>query len=130
MINILRHIPNTLTLLNLLLGTMAIIAMANGKVMTALTLMAICLLADILDGAIARKLNVAGEIGIQLDSLADVVSFGALPAMMLYYMGSKYGGDSMDQIVVAVLASMNAASAGFRLARFNVDTRDRKYFWG
>ncbi len=128
--NLLRHLPNALTLLNLFLGTLAIIAMDNGLVMTALTLIGICLFADILDGAIARKLKLTGGIGVELDSLADVVSFGVLPAIMIFYMGSRYGGGSPGQQVVAVLASLNAASAGLRLARFNVDKRSRKYFWG
>lgn len=128
--NLLRHIPNTLTLLNLTLGTIAVIAMANTRVETALILMGFCLLADILDGAIARKLGIASELGIQLDSLADVVSFGVLPSIMLYYMGSVYGSDYLSHDMVAVLASLNAVSAGLRLARFNIDDRPRQYFWG
>lgn len=128
--NLLRHLPNALTLLNLLLGTLAIIAMDNALIPMALILMGICLLADILDGAIARKLNINTGIGVELDSLADVVSFGVLPSMMIFYMGSRFGGGSPTQQVVAILAAMNAASAGLRLARFNVDERSRNYFWG
>jgi CDP-diacylglycerol--serine O-phosphatidyltransferase len=128
--NVLRHIPNALTLINLMMGTMAIIALDNGRVETTLILIGICLLADILDGAIARALKINSGIGVQLDSLADVVSFGVLPSMMLFYMGSRYGGGSPDQVLVAVLASLNAVSAGLRLARFNVDERSRNFFWG
>src|SRR5688572_21838626 len=127
---IIRQIPNSLTLLNLLLGNVAIIAMTLDKVPTALILMGVCLIADILDGAIARKLKVSDELGIQLDSLADVVSFGVLPGMMIFYMGSRYGGSNLDQVVVIVMAALNATSAGLRLARFNVDERPREYFWG
>lgn len=125
-----RQIPNTLTMINLLFGTLAVIAMTNDRIPTALLLMGICLVADILDGAIARKLKLANELGIQLDSLADVVTFGVLPGMMLFYMGSRYGGAFPDQVAVAILGSLNAASAGLRLARFNVDERPREYFWG
>lgn len=125
---LLGQLPNTLTLINLFSGTLAIIAMARGQVSTALILMGVCLLADILDGLIARKLGVAGELGIQLDSLADVVSFGALPAMMLFYIGDRYGNLNLQ--MVAIIASVSAASAGLRLARFNIDTRARQYFWG
>lgn len=128
--NLIRHIPNTLTLINLFCGTLGIIALDNGLVVTALILMGACLLADILDGAVARKLKITGGIGVELDSLADVVSFGALPAMMIFYMGSRYGGGEPSQQVVAVLGALNAASAGLRLARFNVDLRAREYFWG
>jgi CDP-diacylglycerol--serine O-phosphatidyltransferase len=127
---LLRHLPNALTLLNLLLGTMAVIAVTLDRIPTSLILMGICLLADILDGAIARKLNVSDPLGVQLDSLADVVSFGVLPGMMIFYMGSRYGGAEPGQAVVAVLGALNATSAGLRLARFNVDERSRKYFWG
>jgi CDP-diacylglycerol--serine O-phosphatidyltransferase len=127
---LLRHLPNTLTLINLFLGTMAIIALTNALIETALLLMAGSLLADVLDGAIARRLQVAGGLGVQLDSLADVVTFGALPAMMLFYCGARYGGGSPGQETMAIFASLSAVSAGLRLARFNVDTRPREYFWG
>jgi len=70
--NLLRHIPNALTLINLALGTLAIFALGNDLVQMALMLMGGCLLADALDGAIARKLGVAGGLGVQLDSLADI----------------------------------------------------------
>ena len=115
---ILRQVPNTLTMLNLFLGTIAIIAIWLNNIPAALILMGVCLLADILDGAVARKLKVANELGIQLDSLADVVSFGVLPGVMIFYMGIHYGGGNPGHIAVAVLAAMNAASAGLRLAIF------------
>ena len=127
---LLRHLPNTLTLINLFLGTMAIIAFTNALIETAILLMAGSLLADVLDGAIARKMGVAGGLGVQLDSLADVVTFGALPAMMLFYCGARYGGGTPGQETTAIFASLSAVSAGLRLARFNVDTRPREYFWG
>ncbi|HQW03829.1 MAG TPA: CDP-alcohol phosphatidyltransferase family protein, partial [Saprospiraceae bacterium] len=82
-----RQIPNALTLTNLLLGTMAIIALTNALVGTAMLLMAGSLVADVFDGAIARKLGIADGLGIQLDSLADMVTFGVLPAMMIFYCG-------------------------------------------
>ena len=125
-----HQIPNILTLTNLLLGTLAIIALTNGLVSTALWLMAGSLLADVLDGAIARRLGIGGELGVQLDSLADVVSFGVLPAMMIFYCGARYGGGSPGQEMTAIFASLSAVSAGLRLGRFNVDVRPREYFWG
>jgi len=127
---LLRHLPNALTLSNLFLGTMAIIALTNALIETALLLMAGSLVADVLDGAIARKMGQAGGLGIQLDSLADVVTFGALPAMMLFYCGARYGGGTPGQETTAVFAALSAVSAGLRLGRFNLDTRPREYFWG
>lgn len=109
---------------------MAIIALTNALIETALLLMAGSLVADVLDGAIARKMGQAGGLGIQLDSLADVVTFGALPAMMLFYCGARYGGGTPGQETTAVFAALSAVSAGLRLGRFNLDTRPREYFWG
>jgi len=109
---------------------MAIIALTNALIETALLLMAGSLLADVLDGAIARKLGVAGGLGTQLDSLADVVTFGVLPAMMIFYCGARYGGGSPGQQTTAIFAALSAVSAGLRLGRFNIDTRPREYFWG
>ncbi len=127
---LLNQLPNTLTLINLSLGTLAIIVLFNGLIPLTLILIGGCLLADILDGAIARKLGVNSEIGIQLDSLADVISFGALPAMMIYAAYSMYAHDYPDQVLISVFAVLVATSAGLRLARFNVDTRPREFFWG
>jgi len=68
--NLLRHMPNALTLINLALGTLAIFALSNDLVQMALMLMGGCLLADALDGAIARKLGVAGKSLIGFKSIA------------------------------------------------------------
>jgi len=125
-----RQIPNALTLTNLLLGTMAIIALTNALVGTAMLLMAGSLVADVFDGAIARKLGIADGLGIQLDSLADMVTFGVLPAMMIFYCGARYGGGMPGQEMIAIFASLSAVSAGLRLGRFNIDVRPREYFWG
>lgn len=125
-----RLIPNALTLTNLLLGMMAIIALSNALLPTAILLMAGSLVADVLDGALARRLGVSGGLGVQLDSLADMVTFGVLPAMMIFYSGARYGGGTPGQEMIAVFASLSAVSAGLRLGRFNIDVRPREYFWG
>jgi CDP-diacylglycerol--serine O-phosphatidyltransferase len=125
-----HQIPNVLTLSNLLLGVLAIIALTNALIPTAIILMGCSLLADILDGAIARRLGIDGSLGVQLDSLADMVTFGVLPAMMIFYCGARYGGGSPGQEMIAIFASLSAVSAGLRLGRFNVDVRPREYFWG
>ena len=119
-----------LTLINLFLGTLAIIALTNALIETALMLMAGSLIADVLDGAIARRMGIAGGLGVQLDSLADMVTFGVLPAMMIFYCGARYGGGSPAQQTIAIFAALSAVSAGLRLGRFNIDTRPREFFWG
>ncbi|MBK9984609.1 MAG: CDP-alcohol phosphatidyltransferase family protein [Saprospiraceae bacterium] len=126
---LLNHLPNALTLSNLTFGTLAIMALMNGQIPVALMLVGGALVADLLDGAVARKLGVNSDLGIQLDSLADVISFGALPAVMIYVAYTEYG-HGQEKGLIAVFASLSAASAGLRLARFNVDTRPREYFWG
>jgi CDP-diacylglycerol--serine O-phosphatidyltransferase len=128
-VKLLRHLPNVLTLSNLLLGTLAVLFGIQGQFLPIIYLMAACLLADILDGALARRLGVAGGLGIQLDSLADLVSFGVVPAILVFSIsGSQTPVPS--GVVHMLLAGLIATSAGLRLARFNVDTRPREYFWG
>lgn len=124
---VVQNLPNVLTLSNLLMGTIAILATFHHSYVIVLYLIGGCLLADILDGALARRLGVDGPLGIQLDSLADVVSFGVLPACIVYKMAIPLLGDGVFSML---LASMIAVSAGLRLGRFNVDTRPREYFWG
>jgi CDP-diacylglycerol--serine O-phosphatidyltransferase len=128
--NMTRQLPNALTLLNLCLGTAAIIALLNDQIPVALYLMGGCLIADMSDGLIARLLKVESNLGAHLDSLADVISFGVLPGMMIYFLGTKYGTAVPGKTITEILTVLMAASAGLRLARFNIDTRDRKYFWG
>jgi CDP-diacylglycerol--serine O-phosphatidyltransferase len=128
--NLLRHVPNLLTVANLVMGVLGVISMANGLVDTALLLIAGGLVADVLDGMVARWLKVDGALGVQLDSLADLVTFGVLPAMMLFYMGARFGGPSPGQEVTAVFAALFVGSTAVRLARFNIDTRPRQFFYG
>lgn len=127
---IINHLPNALTLSNLTFGTLAIIALFNGLVPIALILIGGSLVADVFDGALARKLGVDSGLGIQLDSLADVISFGVLPSMMIYTAYSMFSHDYPGQILISVFAALVSTSAGLRLARFNVDTRPREFFWG
>lgn len=128
--SLLRHLPNALTLGNLFLGMAGVVSMANFQVENAIYCMIGSLILDVLDGALARKLGVAGPLGIQLDSLADMVSFGVLPGMMVWYMGIEFAGDHISEPVSIALAGILAVSTGLRLGRFNIDTRPREFFWG
>ncbi len=128
--NLLRHLPNTLTLCNLLFGVLAFMALDQERIPLAMILFIGALVGDALDGALARRLGVDGPLGVQLDSLADMVTFGALPAYMLYYIGTHFGGGSLHAELIAIPAGLSAVSAGLRLGRFNSDKRSREYFWG
>lgn len=128
--NLYRQLPNALTLSNLLLGTIAVFLLHKVEFDIILYLIAGCLLADILDGSLARRMGVSGELGIHLDSLADVISFGLLPAYMVYILPGDLPALIDKHVWRILFPALIAVSAGLRLARFNIDTRPREYFWG
>lgn len=123
--NPIKHLPNTLTLGNLLCGCAGIVcAFTRPELPLAWFVWAACLF-DFLDGFSARLLNVSSAIGKELDSLADVVSFGVLPSVQMFLMmGGTTGGP------IAWTGFALAAFAALRLARFNVDDRQSESFIG
>ena len=122
--NPIRHLPNSLTLGNLLCGCAGIVcAFTQPELSLAWFVWAACLF-DFLDGFSARLLKVSSAIGKELDSLADVISFGVLPSVQMYVLGLKHGP------VVASSGFLLAAFAALRLAKFNVDTRQSDSFIG
>jgi CDP-diacylglycerol--serine O-phosphatidyltransferase len=124
--NLLRHLPNTLTSGNLLCGCLGLISVfGNYPVEPAYFIWAACVF-DFFDGFAARALNVSSPIGKELDSLADMVSFGVLPAMAMYQWIDSSGGRSW----LAYVALMIAIFSALRLAKFNVDTRQTDSFIG
>lgn len=124
-----KHIPNILTLLNLFCGSIAIALVFLNLLEAALILCFLSLLFDMLDGMVARWLKVTSNLGVQLDSLADMVSFGLLPGIILFYFIQRYGyGDNF--ILGSISAFLVPLSAAVRLARFNIDTKKRDYFYG
>jgi CDP-diacylglycerol--serine O-phosphatidyltransferase len=127
-----RHIPNFLTLSNLFLGCCALIfTLASDPVAAAWCTLG-CFLCDYGDGMAARALRVSSPLGKELDSLADVVSFGVVPGAMLYMLLLR--GLPADSAAVVRLEALPAfvlsAFSGLRLARFNLDTRQTNYFLG
>ena len=129
-----RHLPNLMTLANLLCGCMAIVAIFNAKLETAGLLIVIALVLDFLDGFVARALHAYSELGKQLDSLADMVSFGVVPGMMLYtifFMGSVMS-EVNPTLLLAGQYSMFIVTlfSCLRLAKFNLDPRQASYFIG
>jgi CDP-diacylglycerol---serine O-phosphatidyltransferase len=128
-----KHLPNAVTLLNLFLGSVAIVLAINGKPHYSAIIIAFCSVLDFADGMLARLLNARSELGQQLDSLADLVSFGLAPsAIMYYYMhGAAQTINSPGlQIVLPFAAFLIATFAGLRLAIFNIDTRQTNSFIG
>jgi CDP-diacylglycerol--serine O-phosphatidyltransferase len=124
-----KHIPNFITSLNLLCGFIPIIFAANGNLVTASWLILAAMIFDFLDGLSARLLKAYSDIGKELDSLADVVSFGVAPGLILYYLLSKSLPSGNSAIVMAIPAIMPVCGA-IRLAIFNLDSTQSTTFRG
>lgn len=116
-------IPNIVTAINLVLGMFAIIFTLQGDFTYAAFFVVAAMVADGLDGRVARYFGVSSDFGKELDSLCDVVSFGVAPAILAYtYMLKDFSGG-------AFIAALFAACGAFRLARFNVNTTKVKGFF-
>lgn len=126
MLQVKKHIPNTITLLNLSCGVLGIIASFNGAPETAFALMLLASVFDFCDGLAARLLGAYSPVGKELDSLADLVSFGVLPAIMLYHLVDGIGWGSWYVYVPLLIAPFSA----LRLAKFNTDDRQTDGFLG
>jgi len=134
-----RHIPNLFTLANLLCGTMAIITVLENPehMRVAAYYIVVGAFFDVLDGLVARMLKVSGEMGKQLDSLADMVTFGVAPALIareLFLVSLLQHNGSMDfslvEKMLAYLPFMLIAFSALRLAKFNIDARQTSEFIG
>ena len=124
-----RHIPNLLTSINLLAGFAGIFYLYQGRLIEVFCCIIIAMTADLLDGWVARLLKVDGPLGVQLDSLADVVSFGALPASIFVFLGQQ-STQPFGFEVCFISGALLLASAAYRLAKFNIDTRQISGFIG
>ena len=121
-----RHIPNTITSMNLLCGALGVIFTFQGALNIAFLLMLAAAVCDFLDGFAARLLNAYSDMGKELDSLADLVSFGLLPSLMLHRRlveGGMTGFWSYIPLIIVVFSAL-------RLAKFNVDERQNENFLG
>ena len=117
---------NGCTLASLALGLLAIFLAMHGEVKAAAGCLVACVAFDGLDGALARKLGVASPFGAQMDSLADMCSFG-LAAPVVVYASLAHSVPTAAAMIACVLV---AACAAIRLARFNVSPKDGKFFSG
>lgn len=119
-----KHIPNSITSMNLLCGVLGVIFSLDGKLETAFVLMLLAAVFDFCDGLSARLLKAYSDVGKELDSLSDVVSFGVLPSVMLYCV---FGTQSQ---VLRLFPLLIAAFSALRLAKFNLDERQHDSFIG
>ena len=122
-----KHIPNLLTCGNLLAGSLAVVfTLYHHRPDIAMALIVLAAVFDFFDGLVARALGVSSPIGKDLDSLADVVSFGLAPATLVWYTLQGLGITSIWSYGVFLLV----AFAALRLAKFNNDTRQSTSFLG
>ena len=124
--NIVRHIPNTITSMNLLCGVLGVISTFKGNLDIAFYLMIAGAVCDFCDGLAARLLNAYSPMGKELDSLADLITFGLLPSVMLYKCMDIYHPGEWFCYIPLIIAVFSA----LRLAKFNIDDRQSENFIG
>ncbi len=142
-----KHIPNIITLANLFCGLVAVVFALKGDLSFAAFFILLGIFFDFFDGFFARLLHVSGELGKQLDSLADMVTSGVAPAMIMYKLleganntsvllnpkatvGSWLPIDDKTIYLVPFISFLLALGAAYRLANFNIDTRQTNSFIG
>ena len=119
-----KHVADTITSMNLLCGVVGVIFTLQGRPDAGFMFMILGAVCDFLDGFAARMLKASSGIGKELDSLADMVTFGVLPAVMLFKAGSH------PSAVIRYIPLILAAFSALRLAKFNVDERQSVSFLG
>lgn len=122
-----KHIPNAITCANLFSGCIGIVFAFNGDLFTAAYFVLLSGVFDFFDGMVARLLNVKSAIGKELDSLADMVSFGFLPGVVMFQLlkTSDYSSAYLPYLgfIITVFSAL-------RLAKFNIDERQTEEFIG
>jgi CDP-diacylglycerol--serine O-phosphatidyltransferase len=128
-----KQVPNTITLLNLFCGCIALVFALNKEFEMAFYFVSLGIFLDFFDGFFARLFQVSSPLGLQLDSLADMVTSGVVPGIVMYQlMGSSSGYPKLGWIVepfpfVGFLITLGSC---YRLANFNIDTRQTDSFIG
>ncbi len=131
-----KHIPNTITCLNLVCGAMSTMAALKGNLEMAALWIIFAAVFDFFDGFTARMLKVSSPIGKELDSLSDVVSFGVAPAMITYTWLTRCMYELAPSIqngfveLLPLIVLLIPALSAVRLARFNIDDRQATTFLG
>ncbi len=129
-----KNIPNFITLFNLLSGILSIISLYQGSIEWAVYFIGIAAIFDFMDGAAARLLKVTSEMGKQLDSLADLVSFGLAPGFIMFFLMKT--SQPLPELtlsghnLIPFFAFLIPLLSAWRLAKFNIDTRQVEQFIG
>ena len=142
-----KHLPNFITLLNLLCGSIAILFAVNGELVTTAIFVFLGIFFDFFDGLVARKLNVQSELGLQLDSLADMVTSGLVPGIVMFQLLSMSGGNSkwlersnewsstmlwegLHFQLFPLIGLLITLASAYRLAKFNISDNQSDSFIG
>ncbi|MFD1095263.1 CDP-alcohol phosphatidyltransferase family protein [Salegentibacter chungangensis] len=141
-----KHIPNFITLLNLFSGCIAVIFAVQGNLVMAAVFVAAGIFFDFFDGLAARALDVKSEVGLQLDSLADVVTSGVVPGIVMFQMLKNAIPQNLKEVNTdwdmatevlgwnlnnfALFGLLISLASAYRLAKFNVDERQTDSFIG
>jgi CDP-diacylglycerol--serine O-phosphatidyltransferase len=127
--NIKALVPNFFTMLNLFCGCVALVFVAELNYTMVFYMVCMGIFADFFDGFFARKFNIAGPLGVQLDSLADMVTCGVVPGFMVYKM--LLNTSMFDESgYLPFLGFVITLGSCYRLAKFNIDTRQSDSFIG
>ncbi len=134
-----KYIPNTITALNLVCGVLSIFFIIRGELIWASYMIFVAAILDFFDGLAARLLNAYSDLGKELDSLADLVSFGLAPSFIVMHEITDAMGLTMQfslqsissfHLILLVLPILLVVATAFRLARFNNDTAQEEKFSG
>lgn len=138
--NPLKHLPNFITSLNLSAGFMGVIFAANDDLVASAYMVLAAMIFDFADGFTARLLKAYSDIGKELDSLADVVSFGVAPGMIIYkliivresglFSGPDAGTSNPVSLLFGIIPVIMPVCAALRLAKFNIDPEQKSSFRG
>jgi CDP-diacylglycerol---serine O-phosphatidyltransferase len=128
------YIPNTITLMNLSSGFISVIMVFEGQLVKASLFIFLAAIFDFLDGTAARVLDARSELGKQLDSLADIVSFGVAPGIIMFQLlsvGCEGSCNILERMhITPYFALLIPVCSAIRLGKFNIDTRQEENFTG
>lgn len=136
-----KHIPNFITCLNVLSGSLAVLFAIKGELTISVILIIVAAIFDFFDGMAARLLKAYSPLGKELDSLADMISFGLAPGMLMMVMqeyalfGINVRAESFTSLTFWEITCISASLlipvfSALRLAKFNIDTRQTNSFIG
>ncbi|MDG1393285.1 MAG: CDP-alcohol phosphatidyltransferase family protein [Flavobacteriaceae bacterium] len=125
------HIPNFITLLNLFSGSIAVIYALEGNMKLTALFLCLGIFFDFFDGLLARKLKVQSELGVQLDSLADMVTSGLVPGLVLFYLLGLAPQPSWEtHNLLPYFGLLVTLASAYRLAKFNISENQSDAFIG